>query len=58
VHARRKERLEEFRAQFTIIEVNGECPPDDVIANTIAMHLNEKYGRQVVVTREKRGWSP
>lgn len=38
-----------------VTEVNGSHPPHDVVAETIAFCLNKKYGRQVVVPRDRRG---
>ena len=53
--AARRKRLAELRTLFMVTEVNGSHPPHDVVAETIAFCLNKKYGRPVVVPRDRRG---
>lgn len=52
--AARRRRLEDLRRLFNVTEVNGDTPPHDVVAETIATYLNRKYGRQIVVPRGHR----
>jgi len=51
----RKRRLEELRKRFLVTEVNGTASPHAVVAETIAAFLNGKYGRPVVVPRDRKG---
>lgn len=51
----RKNRLEELRRMFNVTVLDGKAPPHGVVAETIAMYLNRKHGRQVVVPRERQG---
>lgn len=51
----RLRRLAALRQQFTVTEVGGRLPPDDVVAETVARYLNRKHGRPVVVRRAQRG---
>lgn len=55
MNSARKKRLEELRKMFNVTVVDGQAPPQRVVAETVAMYLNHKHGRQVVVPREQSG---
>lgn len=55
MNSARKKRLEELRKMFNVTVVDGQAPPQGVVAETVAMYLNHKHGRQVVVPRERTG---
>lgn len=50
--AMRRKRLEELRGMFTVTVIDGQTPPHDAVAETVALYLNSRNGKQVVVPRD------
>lgn len=49
--ADRRRRLAELQQVFSVTVVDGETPPDDTVAESVALYLNRRNGRPVVVRR-------